>query len=134
VGGAAHRGRGPIVGINVTPMVDVVLVLLVIMMVSANFIVAQSMNIDLPTASNGERMNPSVAVVSIDPDGVFSWNDKVVTEPELLEQLKDAFAGDPAVNVIVSGDTQARHGGVVHVLDLAKGAGITHFAIAVERE
>jgi biopolymer transport protein ExbD len=134
VGGAAHSGRGPIVGINVTPMVDVVLVLLVIMMVSANFIVAQSMNVDLPKAANGDRMNPSVAVVTIDAEGAYGWNDAPVTEAELVEKLTSAHAENPEVNVIVSGDTSARHGGVVHVLDLAKALGITHFAIAVERD
>jgi biopolymer transport protein ExbD len=134
VGGAAQGGRGPIVGINVTPMVDVVLVLLVIMMVSANFIVAQSMNVDLPTAANGDRMTPSLAVVTIGADGGFGWNDAPVSEEELVRKLKAARAENPEVNLIVSGDTGARHGGVVHVLDLAKAEGITHFAIAVERD
>lgn len=134
MGGAAHSGRGPIVGINVTPMVDVVLVLLVIMMVSANFIVAQAMNVDLPKASHGDRMNPSVAVVTIDPEGRYGWNDTVVDEEALVAHLRAAKGENPEVNVIVSGDTAARHGGVVHVLDLAKAEGITHFAIAVERD
>jgi biopolymer transport protein ExbD len=134
VGASASSGRGPIVGINVTPMVDVVLVLLVIMMVSANFIVAQSMQVDLPTAAHGDRMTPSLAVVSIGADGGYGWNDTPVTEDGLRERLKSAHAENPDVNVIVRGDTDARHGGVVHVLDLAKAEGITHFAIAVERE
>jgi biopolymer transport protein ExbD len=126
--------RGAIVGINVTPMVDVVLVLLVIMMVAANFIVQTSMNVDLPKAANGDRMQPSVAIVSVSADGTYAYNDGKVTEGELLQKLKDAKAENPEVNVIVSGDTRAQHGGVVHVLDLAKGEGITHFAIAVEKE
>lgn len=131
---SARGSRAPIVGINVTPMVDVVLVLLVIMMVSANFIVAQSMNVDLPKASHGDRMNPSMAIVSIGADGKYGYNDVPVTEEQLVEKLKAAHAENPDVNVIVSGDTKAQHGGVVHVLDLAKAQGITHFAIAVERE
>lgn len=131
---AARGSRAPIVGINVTPMVDVVLVLLVIMMVSANFIVAQSMNVDLPKASHGDRMSPSLAIVTIAADGRYGYNDAPVTEAELVERLKAAHVENPDVNVIVSGDTQAKHGGVVRVLDLAKAEGITHFAIAVERE
>jgi biopolymer transport protein ExbD len=127
-------GRGGIVGINVTPMVDIVLVLLVIMMVSANFIVSQSMNVDLPKAASGDRSTPSVAVVTVQESGQYGWNDAPVSEPELARKLKDAHTDNPDVNVIVSGDTKAAHGGVVHVLDLAKGIGITHFAIAVERE
>jgi biopolymer transport protein ExbD len=130
---ARGKGRGSIVGINVTPMVDIVLVLLVIMMVSANFIVSQTMNVDLPKASNGDRATPSVAIVTIAASGDYGWNDKPVTEPELSTKLTAAQAENPDVNVVVSGDTKAQHGRVVHVLDLAKGAGITHFAIAVER-
>lgn len=126
-------GRAGIVGINVTPMVDIVLVLLVIMMVSANFIVSQTMNVDLPKADNGDRSAPSIAIVTIAPDGQYGWNDAPVTEPELATKLKDAHAENPEINVIVSGDQKAQHGGIVHVLDLAKGVGITHFAIAVER-
>ena len=127
-------GRGGIVGINVTPMVDIVLVLLVIMMVSANFIVSQSMNVDLPKASTGDRSVPSVAIVTVQADGTYGWNDAPVSGTELAARLETAHTENPEVNVIVSGDTQARHGGVVHVLDLAKAAGITHFAIAVEQE
>lgn len=126
--------RGPITGINVTPMVDIMLVLLVIMMVSANFIVSQAMNVDLPKAANGDRANPSVAIVAVMADGSYGWNDKAVTEPELNDKLKAAHDDNAEVNVVVSGDSKAQHGRVVHVLDLAKAVGITHFAIAVERE
>jgi biopolymer transport protein ExbD len=126
-------GRGGIVGINVTPMVDIMLVLLVIMMVSANFIVSQTMNVDLPKASNGDRATPSIAVVTIDAQSQYGWNDKPVAESELAAKLAGAKADNPDVNVIVSGDKKAEHGAVVHVLDLAKAAGITHFAIAVEK-
>jgi biopolymer transport protein ExbD len=125
--------RGGITGINVTPMVDIMLVLLVIMMVSANFIVSQAMNVDLPKAANGDRATPSVAIVVIQADGTYGWNDKPVTEPQLALELSHAHDDNPDVNVVVSGDTMARHGQVVHVLDLAKAAGITHFAIAVEQ-
>jgi biopolymer transport protein ExbD len=74
-----------------------------------------------------------VAIVVIQADGTFGWNDKPVTEPQLALNLSQAHQDNPDVNVVVSGDTMARHGQVVHVLDLAKAAGITHFAIAVEQ-
>ena len=84
-GGTLGRaGRGPIVGINVTPMVDVVLVLLVIMMVSANYIVSQSMSVDLPKASNGDPGVASIAVVTIAASGAIRWNDAPVSEAELV--------------------------------------------------
>jgi biopolymer transport protein ExbD len=116
-----------------TPMVDIMLVLLVIMMVSANFIVSQTMNVDLPKAASGERSPPALAVVSIQADGSYGFNDVPMSEPELEQKLKAMYAENPDINVIVSGDKKAEHGAVVHVLDLAKTIGITKFAIAVEK-
>ena len=132
-GTTGGKGRG-IVGINMTPMVDIMLVLLVIMMVSANFIVSQALKVDLPKAASGERSPPALAVVSIEANGSYGYNDEPVDEAGLEAKLKAIYAENPEINVIVSGDTHAEHGRVVHVLDLAKTLGITRFAIAVEKD
>lgn len=126
-------GRGPIVGINVTPMVDVVLVLLVIMMVSSQYIVSQRMHVELPKASNGDAGEATIAAVTIGADGSLRWNDAPVDEAALNRELAAAFKANPEVSLVVSADTKAAHGSVVHVMDLAKAAGITQFAIGVER-
>lgn len=126
-------GRGGIVGINITPMVDIVLVLLVIMMVSANFIVSESMNVDLPKASNGDRTESSTAIVSISPDGTYGWHDKPITETELAAKLREAYAENNQVNLVISADGSAKHSSVVRVIDLAKAEGIIRYAIGVER-
>lgn len=125
--------RGGIVGINVTPMVDVVLVLLVIMMVSATYIVAQSLKVELPKSASSDEAVTSVAAVSIDKTGKLFFNQQPVTEPELIGKMREAKAsGD--VNLVISADAAALHGNVVHVIDLAKQEGITKFAINVDRE
>ena len=125
--------RGGIVGINVTPMVDVVLVLLVIMMVSATYIVAQSLKVELPKSASSDEAVTSVAAVSIDKTGKFFFNQQPVTEAELIGKMREAKAsGD--VNLVISADAAALHGNVVHVIDLAKQEGITKFAINVDRE
>ena len=126
-------GRPGITGINVTPMVDIVLVLLVIMMVSANFIVSESMNVDLPKASNGDRTVPSTAIVTIGADGSFGWHDTPVSESELSAKLQAAHAENADVSLVVSADGSCKHSAVVHVIDLAKAEGITHYAIGVEK-
>ena len=131
-GRSGRGGRAPIVGINVTPMVDVVLVLLVIMMVSANYIVSQSMKVELPKASNGDGGVSSIAAVTIGAAGTFRWKDEPVTEAQLTQKLTEAYAENADVSLIVSADKAAQHGVVVHVMDLAKAQGITHFAIGVE--
>jgi biopolymer transport protein ExbD len=128
------KGRQGIVGINVTPMVDVVLVLLVIMMVSATYIVAQSLKVELPKSASSDEAVTSVAQVGVSKDGKFSFKSQPVTEAELVDKLREAKAGGAELNLVISADTAAQHGNVVHVIDLAKREGITKFAINVDRE
>lgn len=132
---ASGRGkRGGIVGINVTPMVDVVLVLLVIMMVSATYIVSQSLKVELPKSQSSDESVPTVAQVTITKDGLFSFNQKQVTEQELVAQLRASKAANPEINLVITADAKAMHGAVVHVIDLSKQEGITKFAINIERD
>ena len=124
--------RAPITGINVTPMVDVVLVLLVIMMVSATYIVSQSLKVELPKAASSDESVTSIAAVTVAKGGALYFNQEPVTEPGLVSKLRKAYKDNPEINLIVSADTNATHGQVVHVIDLAKIEGITRFAINVE--
>ena len=133
-GGGRGRKRGMIVGINVTPMVDVVLVLLVIMMVSATYIVSQSMHVDLPNTATSDGSAASLAAVTIAADGSYRFNDEAVDEQGLIERMRAARGREGEdITLIVSADTAAQHGAVVHVLDLARTERITSFAVQVER-
>jgi biopolymer transport protein ExbD len=130
---STRGGRAPIVGINVTPFVDIALVLLIIMMVSATYIVSQSLKVELPkTASSDETVSRTYAV-TIDAGGALHWNDKPVTEAELVAELVAAKAASKEVTLVISADENARHGSVVHVIDTAKVVGITKFAINVQK-
>jgi biopolymer transport protein ExbD len=134
--GVMQGGRGArsgIVGINVTPMVDVVLVLLVIMMVSATYIVSQSLKVELPKTASSDEAVSTVAAVTITKQGTFFYNGDPVTEPALVAKLRAAKAASAEVNLVLTADEEALHGKVVHVIDLAKIEGITKFAINVER-
>jgi biopolymer transport protein ExbD len=131
----SSRGRrGMIVGINVTPMVDIVLVLLVVLMVSATYIVSQTLKVDLPNTATSDGSSASLAAVTIAADGTMSFNGEAVGEGELTRKLREAKAADDEVTLVVSADSAAQHGNVVHVLDLARLAHITSFAVQVERE
>ncbi|MFI5297689.1 MAG: ExbD/TolR family protein [Polyangiales bacterium] len=132
--GANGGRRAPIVGINVTPMIDVFLVLLIIMMVSATYIVSKSMKVDLPKAASPSDNVPTVAAVTITKAGDYFYNQVPVDEPTLKIRLHDALAANADVNLVVSGDKEAMHGKIVHVMDLARLEGITKFAINVESE
>ena len=130
--GTTGARRGGIVGINVTPMVDVVLVLLVIMMVTATYIVAQSFNVELPKTATSDEPAPSPLVVTLEKNDRVLFNEVVVTEAELKARLGTA-AQAPDANLVISADRDVKHGSVMHVVDLAKLAGITKFALNVER-
>ncbi|HYQ46824.1 MAG TPA: biopolymer transporter ExbD [Polyangiaceae bacterium] len=124
--------RAPIAEINVTPMVDVMLVLLVIMIVSAQYIVSQSIKVELPKAASASDSVASVAAVTLSKDGKTYYNQEPISEPDLISHFKSALAGNKDLNLIVSADKEVPHGKVVHVIDLAKLEGITKFAINVE--
>jgi biopolymer transport protein ExbD len=110
----------------------VVLVLLVIMMVSATYIVSQSLKVELPKAANGADSVQSLAAVTISKSGETYYNQKPIAESELASKLHEAHANNPEVNLIVSADKEVPHGKVVHVIDVARGEGIFKFAINVE--
>jgi biopolymer transport protein ExbD len=126
-------GRSGIVGINVTPMVDVVLVLLVIMMVSATYIVSQSLKVELPKTATSDEQVARTYVVTITKDGKLLFNDQPTTKEGLPGLLRGAKASSKDVSLVITADEFAYHGAVVGVIDAAKLEGITKFAINVER-
>ena len=132
IASSSSRGRGTIVGINVTPMVDVVLVLLIIMMVSATYIVSQSLKVELPKTASSDDTVSKTYVVTITKDGQYLFNDKPTTTAALPGILRGAKSESKDLNLVITADEQARHGHVVGVIDLAKVEGITKFAINVE--
>jgi biopolymer transport protein ExbD len=127
-------GRGGIVGINVTPMVDVVLVLLIIMMVSATYIVSQSLKVELPKTASSDETVSKTYVVTVTKEGNYFYNDKPITRDGLAKQFRSALAATKDVNLVITADEDAHHGKVVGVIDLAKVEGITKFAINVEKK
>jgi biopolymer transport protein ExbD len=129
-----HGGkRGGIVGINVTPMVDVVLVLLVIMMVSAVYIVSQSLKVELPKTASSDGAANSPLIVTITKMGGYLFNQKPIEEAQLRSEFRKAKASNKEASLVLTADHDALHGDVVHVIDLAKVEGITKFAITVDR-
>jgi biopolymer transport protein ExbD len=127
------RGRrGGIVGINVTPFVDITLVLLIIMMVSSTYIVSQALKVELPKSASSDETTSRTYVVTITGAGELSFNDQPTTLEALGNQLKAARA-EKEVQLVITADRTAQHGRVVEVIDTAKQANVTKFAINVER-
>ncbi len=128
----AGRGRNSTISaINVTPLVDVVLVLLIILMVASTYIVAQTLKVTLPKSKSTDGTADKPQTVAIMKDGSLRWNEAVVSEPELVKDIAAAAKADPEMNLVVSADESTKHGRVVHVIDVAKQQGVTKFAINV---
>jgi len=114
-------------------MVDVVLVLLVIMMVSAVYIVSQSLKVELPKTANSDEPAATPLSVTITKQGSFLFDQKPIDEAGLTAELGKAKLKSKEPTLVVTADREAMHGDVVHVVDIAKSQGITKFAINVER-
>jgi biopolymer transport protein ExbD len=134
VAGGAGEDDELIADINVTPLVDVVLVLLVIFMVTATYIVRASIEVDLPRAAHAGEAIGTVLSVVLTKDGQVFLDGVRRTEDELVARTKEAVSRDADTRVVIAADRGALHGAVVRVIDLVRGAGATRFAIHVEKE
>ena len=118
--------------INITPLTDVMLVLLVIFMVTTPLIVVQSFKIKLPKAVTATAEPGKGAVVAISENGLISLNGKTVPASGLYDALRDEFRKGGDRTVVIKADGATRHSVVVDVLDTAKLAGAVKLSIATE--
>ena len=125
---------GPIAAINVTPFVDVVLVLLVIFMVTAPLLMQDSLGINLPKASSSDKQIASKLGVAVTRQGQILLNGELASAELLTSKVRQALAADPETQALISADGDARHADVVRAIDLIKTAGMTHFAIQIDRQ
>jgi biopolymer transport protein ExbD len=123
-----------ITGINVTPLVDITLVLLIIFMVTATYIVRDTIAVDLPRAAHGGEATGTTLSVVITRDGSVYLDGVRRTDTELAARARDAVARDRDTRAIISADRASLHGTVVRVIDLVKGEGVSRFAIDIEKE
>jgi biopolymer transport protein ExbD len=126
------RRRGIISDINVTPLVDIMLVLLIIFMLTANLIAKQAIAVDLPKASQSTSLPPTTLAITLTRDGALYLNGKPETPAGLRAAVGDAVARDPKTQAIITGDKAVSHGRVVWVLDTVKALGVSSFAIQID--
>jgi len=123
---------GAITDINVTPFVDVVLVLLVVFIVTAKLIVARGVEIDKPKAASGGDVQSTLRV-SVNKDGeLFVNGDRYATDSDAVTRIKAIAAASSKPKAIIAGDRKGAYGGVMRAIDLVQQAGVT--AIALENE
>lgn len=132
-GGAKENDDDIISDINITPFVDVTLVLLIIFMVTATYIVAKSIPVDLPEAGTGEDVVTTFAVTMTD-DGNIYLDGAKIDEAKLKKKLRMAKKENSDIRVIIDADKAISHGKVVRVIDLVRKEGVSKFAINIAEE
>jgi biopolymer transport protein ExbD len=118
-------------GINITPLVDVVLVLLVVLMVTSSYLASHSIPVDLPKGTTGES-TASTLTVSVARDGALFLDGKPTADEGFREQVQRAFAANHDLRAVIAADGGAAHRSVVHVIDLLRQERVTRFALNVD--
>lgn len=118
-------------GINVTPLVDVTLVLLIIFMVTAKIIVSQSLPMDLPKAAQGQEVQQIFSVDLHSNGEIFVDGKKLPGEEGLLPVAREAQTRNAELRAVIRADTTVQHGRVIRALDLLKQAGVSKIAFGV---
>ena len=128
---SSQEEDGMISGINITPMVDITLVLLIIFMVTAKIIVSQSMPLDLPKAASSQQIQ-TIFSIQLRSNGETNVDSKKVPADEsVLALAREAKAKNDDLRAVIQADQTVTHGRVIHVLDLLKQAGVAKIAFGV---
>jgi len=122
-----------IVGINVTPLVDVVLVLLVVLMVTAGYIASRAIPVDLPKAASGETV-PQTLALSIDQHGALYVDGQALGANEARARVAAAKRARPDLRAVIAADGRVPHQRVIFVIDLLRQEHVTEFALDVRPE
>jgi biopolymer transport protein ExbD len=121
-------------GINVTPLVDVVLVLLIVLMLTASYTVSRALPVQLPTASTGEASASTTLAISVSAAGHLYLDGAAVSKQALGAELRKRAKSGQRYTAVIAADGGAQHRSVVGVLDELRRAGVTQFAINVAPE
>ncbi|MGO4378978.1 ExbD/TolR family protein [Pseudoduganella sp. RAF53_2] len=127
-----HRQKESMADINVTPMVDVMLVLLVIFIMSAPMF-TNAVKLDLPKAqAQASEQQPDTLAVAIDASGAVFWNNEALKPGELEERLAAAAAKQPQPELQLRADKDTRYEVVAQVMAAAQSSGLTKIGFVTD--
>lgn len=120
--------------INITPFVDVVLVLLVIFMVTAPVMLKESLKVKLPKTLTSDISSKSESIgIAITKEGQVLFNGKLLGEDNLLSELQRISKSNPMTHFLISADTDSKHGDLILMIDRLKRNNLDRFALQVEK-
>jgi biopolymer transport protein ExbD len=121
--------------INMTPLIDIMLVLLIIFMVTSTAALESGLDIELPkTQITNEKKQDEILIITLDKEGKVAIQGKQVPDAELSTIITNKLKELKTESVILEGDTKAFLGKAVELMDIAKGAGAKNFSIAAEED
>ena len=123
---------GMVSGINVTPLVDITLVLLIIFMVTASYIVSPAIKVDLPKAASGSDQTKTTLALTISKDNQVYLNGERSSDQKIVDYIHGELPKNPDLQAIIAADKVVSHGDVIHVIDLVKRSGVHRFALNVD--
>jgi len=127
--GAANSNDDEIISaINVTPLVDIVLVLLIVLMVTSSYLVNKAINVELPKAATGEATTPTLSI-SLEVGGKLYLDGQSIDLPSLQQRIHSAYAADHDVKAVIAADGRVTHAEVVAIIDTLRREKVTKFAI-----
>ena len=131
--GSVSEDDEPVAGINVTPLVDVVLVLLVALMVTATDMAAQSLGVERPRAATGSDATPRTLSIALDTTSRVFLDGKLVSEADLRTAIREAREREPELRATLAADGRVSHAEVVRLMDLLREERVVHFALEVRQ-
>ncbi len=128
-----HR-HGPITEINMTPFVDIVLVILIIFLLTATVMMPRTFSIALPQATQADKIEKMVVIISIDREGQIAINGtRVHQEMDFNEVFKEQVQGKEP-QAVIAADKETRHGRIIEVIDRLKRLQVQRIGIEVEQQ
>lgn len=125
-----RRGRSEEPALDMTPLVDVVFLLIIFFMLSTTFIKLPGIKVDLPQASSEKiEVEKNEAVLTVDENGAFYFDEEPVDDAGMLARLSALAAGDREILVLITGDKNSHYGRVVELLGMVRKSGLHRIAI-----
>lgn len=129
----SHNDEEILSSINITPLVDIFLVLLIIFMITSSVLDQQEIKINLPKAAHAGSEAPKASGLVLDKNKNMFLDGEPADSARIMNELQSAVAKDPEHQVLIAADQAIAYREVVRAIDIVRGSGIIHYALKVVR-